>query len=76
MFKNFFYSSLPKTPDNLKVFAVKTLKSGKEKKFYNNTRSTSFPEIARWIVSVMGGNGNSTQVGKCSLKSHFTELGV
>jgi hypothetical protein len=24
--------------------------------------SGAFPEIARWIVSVMGGQGNSTQV--------------
>jgi hypothetical protein len=37
MLKNFFYSSLPKTPDNLKVFAVKTLKSGKETQSFKTT---------------------------------------
>ena len=41
-------------------------KSGIKMKF-GLSGSVAFPEIARWIVSVMGGEGNKTQVSssKC-----------
>lgn len=37
-------------------------KSGIKMKF-GLSGSVAFPEIARWIVSVMGGEGNKAQVG-------------